>query len=80
MQTQMIREIVEIGQDHHIHLDIELREYFEQQVEVFVVPTKKSEKNTMSDESMAIMKMVDETGFVKNELSDPAEDVWNDYL
>jgi hypothetical protein len=79
MQSQIIREIVEIDQNNHIHLDIELPKEFEQKVEIIIVPLQKNNEQ-LEDSSQYMAELQMQSSFAKKELSDPAEDVWNEYL
>jgi len=80
MKTQMIRELVTADKNHHLHLDIKLPETFTQHVEVFIVPVQDQKNELISDESMAIMKMTDETKFVQDILLSEEEECWNEAL
>ena len=79
MQSQIIREIVEVDQNNHIHLDIELPKEFEKKVEVMIVPIQKN-KVQLKDCSQYMAELQMQSNFAQKELSDPAEDVWNEYL
>lgn len=80
MKTQMIRELVTADKNHHLHLDIKLPETFTQHVEVFIVPIQDKKNESPSDESMAVMKMTDETKFVQDILLSEEEECWNEAL
>ena len=91
MQSQMIRETVIVDKNSHIHLDIKIPKEFSECVEVIVVP-KPSETefeemglqqyfDTDDDKNIDYEDMLQmESNFVKKELADPSEDVWNEYL
>jgi len=81
MQTQMIREFATVDKKNHLlHLDIKLPENFTQCVEVFIVPVQDQKNESPSDESMAIMKMTDETEFVQKILLSEEEECWDEAL
>ena len=79
MQTQMLKERVTVDQDHHLHLDIKIPEGFPQQVDVLIVPVQ-NEEDEFEGSSHELANLQMQSNFVKEVLSDPAEDVWNEYL
>jgi len=80
MQTQIIREIATVDQSNHLHLDIDIPEGFSKQVEVFILPSVIQGDECDLDDSYSMAELQMQSNFVKKELSDSAEDVWNDYL
>jgi len=80
MQTQIIREIATVDQSNHLHLDIDIPEGFSKKVEVFILPSVIQGDECDLDDSNSMAELQMQSNFVKKELSDSAEDVWNDYL
>ncbi len=82
MKQQILREIVRADEKHFLH--IELPEGFADEVEVLILPLKRMGKqeqtvdNIISSESMDVMRLTDETGFVREVINSTEEDCWND--
>jgi hypothetical protein len=69
---EVIRQIVERKSITSIFIP----EEFGDQVEIIVLPIKKTQK--MSDASRAMLELQEKTGFATQVLQDASEDVWND--
>lgn len=71
-----------VDENHSIHIG--LPESFGEEVEVLILPLKKGDKqepvvdNIVSPETMAIIRLTEETGFVLDVIGSTAEDCWND--
>ena len=69
---EVIRQIVERKSITSIFIP----EEFGDQVEIIVLPIKKTQK--MSDASLAMLELQEKTGFATQVLQDASEDVWNE--
>ena len=69
---EVIRQIVERKSITSVFIP----EEFGDQVEIIVLPIKKTQK--MSDASRAMLEMQEKIGFTTQVLQDASEDVWNE--
>lgn len=69
---EVIRQIVERKSITSIFIP----EEFGDQVEIIVLPIKKTQK--MADASRAMLELQEKTGFATQVLQDASEDVWNE--
>lgn len=69
---EVIRQIVERKSITSVFIP----EEFGDQVEIIVMPIKKTQK--MSDASRAMLELQEKTGFATQVLQDASEDVWNE--
>jgi hypothetical protein len=69
---EVIRQIVERKSITSIFIP----EEFGDQVEIIVLPIKKTPK--MSDASLAMLELQEKTAFAAQVLQDASEDVWNE--
>jgi hypothetical protein len=82
MKQQILREVMKVDENHSLH--IQLPEGFANEVEVLILPLEQKDKNEsvidnmISAESMAIMRLTEETSFVKDVIGSEEEDCWND--
>jgi len=76
----MIRETAMVDQNQRIHLDIKIPKGFSKQVEVIVLPHSAQEGEVDLDDCYHMAELQMQSNFVKEELSDSSEDVWNEYL
>jgi len=77
MEQQILRETVKADKNHFLH--IQLPKNFPDEVEVLILPLKpKSKPTQIPPESMAMMKITDETAFVQDVINSKEEDCWND--
>ncbi len=77
MEQQILRETVKADKNHFLH--IQLPKHFSDEVEVLILPLKPKYKQTeIPPESMAMMKITDETAFVQDVINSKEEDCWND--
>lgn len=74
MNTLAYRQQVKADANHTIHVLIPLE--MGDEVEIFVFPRGAAKE--MPQESLAMARLMDESGFAKNVLSSPEEDCWND--
>ena len=73
--SNVLRRQLTADASHTIHLV--LPPEMGDDVEIIVFP-RSSSKEATSQESLAMARMMDETGFVKNVLNSAEEDCWND--
>ena len=78
MQSQILREIGTVDENHQLHLDLKIPDGFAKQVEVLILPIQ--ENIAPSAENLAVMKMTDETDFVKTILASEEEECWDEAL
>ncbi len=86
----IFRETAIVGDDHYLHLNIKIPESFLNDVDVLIIPKLSKSVSEMEfdqheffnekDDLYCMEKLQMQSNFVKKELADPAEDVWNDYL
>lgn len=78
MKQNYLRQIVRPDTKHQIHIDVP--EDFGNEVEVIVrsLHNKPESLNDISPESLAVMRLTDESGFVRNVINSVEEDCWND--
>ncbi|MCK4828899.1 hypothetical protein KA005_74940 [bacterium] len=69
---QAIKKICDVNDEGRIIIDVP--EYSGNKVEVIIL--KKDELNF--DTELALTKLQEATGFARNVLNDPKEDVWNE--
>ena len=67
-----LRFIQEIAKDGCLH--VRIPEGMGKKFELIILPLDETEQ----DESVDYMKMQEESGFMKNVVASPKEDVWND--
>lgn len=70
---QAIREIIDRGQLANVPIPAE----FGNRLEIIILPAAAAE---IPAESLAVMQAFEQTGFAREVLADPAEDIWNDLL
>lgn len=75
MTTIALRQQLTADANHTIH--VTLPPEMGNEVEVFIFP-RGSVQQQMPLESLAMAKLMDESGFAKNVLNSPEEDCWND--
>lgn len=73
--NNIFRQHLKADVNHMIHLA--LPPEMGDEVEVIVLP-RKSLNGEMSQESLLMAQMIDESGFAKNILNSAEEDCWND--
>ena len=73
--SNVLRRQLTADASHTIHLV--LPPEMGDDVEIIVFP-RSSSKEATPQESLAMARMMDETGFVKNVLNSEEEDCWND--
>ena len=73
--SNVLRRQLTADASHTIHLV--LPPEMGDDVEIIVFP-RSSSKEATPQESLAMARMMDETGFVKNVLNSAEEDCWND--
>lgn len=73
--SNILRQQLTADASHTIHLV--LPPEMGDEVEVIVFP-RTSAKGAISQETLAMTKLMDESGFVKNVLNSTEEDCWND--
>lgn len=73
--SNVFRQQLKADANHTIHLV--LPPEMGDEVEVIVFP-RTSSKEGMPQESLAMARLMDESGFAKNVLNNPEEDCWND--
>lgn len=73
--SNILRQQLKADASHTIHLV--LPPEMGDEVEVIVIP-RASSKNETPQESLAMARLMDESGFARNVLNSPEEDCWND--
>lgn len=73
--SNILRQQLKADASHTIHLV--LPPEMGDEVEVIVIP-RASSKGEMPQESLAMTRLMDESGFARNVLNSPEEDCWND--
>ena len=71
---QAIRTIKEADEDGIVH--IQLPPSFGRRVELIILSL--SEEEALGEPGWELMKMQGSSGFARDVLGDPAEDIWND--
>ena len=74
MNTIVLRQIVTADADHTIH--VKLPPEISNRVEVIVMSAANNSIE-MTDDGLVQARLMDETGFAKDVLSNPEEDCWN---
>lgn len=74
MKFPLILQHVKTDAQHKIRLDLALPLEMGNDVTVHIYPSKQS----ISGDNLVMAKLLEETAFARNVLSNPAEDVWND--
>lgn len=74
MSTIALRQFVTADSSHTIH--VKLPPEISGRVEVIIL-TPADRQSDISEESLVQAKLMDESGFAKNVLSNPEEDCWN---
>lgn len=75
MSTIALRQFVTADATHTIH--ITLPPEISNRVEVIIL-TASDTQTDISEDSLVIAKLMDDSGFAKRVLNDPDEDCWND--
>lgn len=75
MNTTAIRQRITADANHTIHFT--LPPEMGRDVEIIIFPSPVN-PSSMPPESLEMARIMDETGFAKNVLNSPAEDIWND--
>jgi hypothetical protein len=75
MKQAVLRETLRVDANHQLHINVpaDMGEEFE----VVVFP-RSSSKLAAQQESLAMARLMDESGFSKNILNSAEEDCWND--
>jgi hypothetical protein len=72
--SNVLRKQLTVDENHTIHLVLPPEMGNEVEIIVFPKPSKLADKQ----ESLAMAKMMDDSGFAKNILNSTEEDCWND--
>ena len=75
MTQSVLKETLHVDQNNQLH--IKIPEEMGKEVDVIIFPSSAAKK-IMSDDSINMARIMDESGFAKNILNSTEEDCWND--